>query len=93
MDGTAVDGIVQRGTVRLGTVRPGMAGSFHTIGSRFFIAIVSWDRSSASMPAATRPVGLGSRRPLAGDAYGPAITHTATVTTEDCESAQPKKYR
>jgi hypothetical protein len=84
---------VQRGTVRLGTVRPGMAGSFHTIGSRFFIAIVSWDRSSASMPAATRPVGLGSRRPLAGDAYGPAITHTATVTTEDCESAQPKKYR
>jgi hypothetical protein len=40
-DGTAVDGIVQRGTVRLGTVRLGMADSFHTIGSRFFIAIVS----------------------------------------------------
>jgi hypothetical protein len=41
VDGTAVDGIVQRGTVRLGTVRLGMADSFHTIGSRFFIAIVS----------------------------------------------------
>lgn len=71
---------VQLGMAPLGMV-DGMAASFHITALRFSIIVATSDRSSDSMPAATRHVGLGSRQRLAGGVFG-FVARTVTATTE-----------
>jgi hypothetical protein len=58
------------GMAPLGVVQRGTAASFRIVTLLSFIAIASSDRSSGSMPLATRRVGAGSRAPSDGDGFG-----------------------